>query len=113
MSINTQEYFGWVGNSIFITAALAQLIHSIKTKKTSDLSYIMIVMMIIGNSAYTGFGLADNSISLTVGSSGSVFIYVIQLGFKIHYENCYKNREELQPLMPNEYESDMAVSINE
>ena len=112
MSINTQEYFGWIGNSIFIGAELAQIVHSVKTKQTKDISYIMIVMMLFGNGAYTTFGIIDHSLSLSVGSGVSFVVLLFQLYLKIYYENCYKNREELRPLMPNEYEEDMAVSIN-
>ena len=49
---NHQEYFGWIGNSIFIFAQLAQVLHTYRIKKTDDVSYILEIMWIVGNSMY-------------------------------------------------------------
>ena len=38
INFNRQEYFGWVGNVIFISAQIAQVIHTFKVKRTSDIS---------------------------------------------------------------------------
>ena len=100
MSVNTQEYFGWLGNSIFVGAQVAQVVHSYKTKKTEDISYFMVVLMLLGNGAYTAFGVIDNSLSLTIGSSVSLFVLFIQLFLKIHYENVtYCRKKEETPLL--------------
>ena len=72
MTLDTQEYFGWIGNGIFIGAELAQVSSSVKTKKTEDVSYIMVILMILGNGSYTAFGFIDDSMSLTIGSSVSL-----------------------------------------
>ena len=78
MIIETQEYFGWIGNSIFVGAEIAQIVHSYKTKKTNDISYLMVILMLLGNGAYTTFGVIDNSLSLAVGSAVSFGVLVFQ-----------------------------------
>ena len=98
--MNTQEYFGWIGNSIFISAELAQVAHSIKTRKTIDISYIMVVLMLLGNGAYTAFGVIDNSLSLSVGSGISFLVLLFQLWLKIYYERILKINSENDPLLP-------------
>lgn len=101
MIVETQEYFGWIGNSIFVGAEVAQIVHSYKTKKTNDISYLMVILMLLGNGAYTTFGVIDNSLSLAVGSAVSFAVLILQLYLKVYYENYYKNREQTQPLLPN------------
>ena len=114
MIMNTQEYFGWIGNGIFVGAQAAQVIHSFKTKKTEDISYFMVVLMLLGNGAYTAFGVIDNSMSLAVGSSVSLFILIIQLYLKIYYENCYKkNNDEEAPLLTEQYQNDLNINNSE
>ncbi len=114
MTIDTQEYFGWIGNGIFVGAELAQVVHSVKTKKTEDVSYIMVILMILGNGSYTVFGFIDDSMSLAIGSSISLFVLIIQLYLKIYYENCYRKREEEEtPLLPEEYQNDLAINYTE
>ena len=43
-----QEYFGWVGNAIFISAQLFQIVHTYRIKKTEDLSYGLEILWILG-----------------------------------------------------------------
>ena len=88
-----QEYFGWIGNSIFIFAQLAQVLHTYRVKKTDDVSYILEVMWIIGNTMYTVFGYIDNSISMFYGNLVSLIISLIQISQKIHYDR--KNRNNI------------------
>lgn len=114
MTLDTQEYFGWIGNGIFIGAELAQVVHSVKTKKTEDVSYIMVILMILGNGSYTVFGFIDDSMSLAIGSSVSLFVLLIQLYLKIYYENCYKkNLSEETPLLDEEYQNDLSINNSE
>jgi uncharacterized protein with PQ loop repeat len=92
---NHQEYFGWIGNSIFIFAQLAQVLHTYRVKKTDDVSYVLEVMWIIGNSMYTAFGYIDNSMSMFYGNLVSLIVSIIQISQKIHYDNKNKNNIHL------------------
>jgi len=90
-SNNHQEYFGWIGNSIFISAQFAQVLHTYKVKKTGDVSYILEILWIIGNCMYTIFGYIDKSTSMFIGNLISFIISLIQLSQKIYYDKLNKN----------------------
>ena len=81
-----EEYFGWVGNSIFISAQMFQIIHTFKVKQTHDLSYGLQICMIIGNSMFTIFGFIDHSLSMFLGSLITLITSIIQLLQKIYYD---------------------------
>ena len=87
-----QEYFGWGGNVIFISAQLFQITHTYKIKKAEDLSYGLEILWIIGNTMYTVFGFIDNSLSMFLGSLITLITSIIQICQKIYYER--KNRSE-------------------
>ena len=91
-----EEYYGWIGNVIFIFAQLFQVIHTFNVKKTNDISYGLQLLMIIGNSMYTAFGYIDNSLSMFVGSLTTLIISCIQLLQKIYYDR--KNRSTLMSM---------------
>tara|TARA_B100001142_G_scaffold213499_1_gene211618 strand:+ start:449 stop:763 length:315 start_codon:yes stop_codon:yes gene_type:complete len=90
-----EEYFGWIGNSIFISAQMFQIIHTFKVKQTHDLSYGLQICMIIGNSMYTTFGLIDNSLSMFLGNLITLFMSMIQLSQKIYYDKKYYSSYDL------------------
>ena len=90
-----EEYFGWIGNSIFISAQIFQIIHTFKVKKTRDLSYGLQILMIMGNSMYTTFGLIDKSLSMFLGNLITLFMSMIQLSQKIYYDRQYRNSYDL------------------
>ena len=70
--------------------------------------------MILGNGSYTVFGFIDDSMSLAIGSSVSLFVLLIQLYLKIYYENCYrKNDDEETPLLTEEYQNDLSMNYSE
>ena len=91
-----EEYYGWIGNVIFIFAQLFQVIHTFNVKKTNDISYGLQLLMIIGNSMYTAFGYIDNSLSMFVGSLTTLIISCIQFLQKIYYDR--KNRSTLMSM---------------
>jgi hypothetical protein len=90
-----EEYFGWIGNSIFISAQMFQITHTFKVKKTHDLSYGLQILMIMGNSMYTTFGLIDRSLSMFLGNLITLFMSMIQLSQKIYYDRQHRNYYEL------------------
>tara|TARA_B100001142_G_scaffold306319_1_gene336026 strand:+ start:979 stop:1290 length:312 start_codon:yes stop_codon:yes gene_type:complete len=84
-----EEYFGWGGNFIFIGAQMFQIIHTFKIKTTRDLSYGLQILMIIGNSMYTVFGIIDKSFAMFLGSLITVIMNIIQICQKIYYDKRY------------------------
>jgi uncharacterized protein with PQ loop repeat len=93
--LKMEEYFGWIGNSIFISAQTFQIIHTYKVKKTHDLSYGLQILMIIGNSMYTIFGLLDNSFSMFLGNSITLAMSIIQICQKIYYDRKHRHSYEI------------------
>jgi uncharacterized protein with PQ loop repeat len=94
-NVKMEEYFGWIGNSIFISAQMFQIIHTFKVKKTHDLSYGLQILMIIGNSMYTTFGLIDKSLSMFLGNLITLVMSIFQLSQKIYYDRQPRNSYEL------------------
>ena len=90
MNLELQEYFGWIGNSIFIIAQGAQILHTYKVKKTGDVSYILEILWIIGNVFYTVFGYIDKSMSMFVGNGICLLASLIQIIQKIYYDKYFK-----------------------
>ena len=110
LNLQTQEYFGWIGNAIFISAQLFQVIHTHKIKTTRDISYGLQILFFIGDLMFTIFGVIDNSQSMFIGNALSTAVCMIQIGQKIYYDNYYKKvnlayppiqvgDEEHQPLL--------------
>ena len=90
MNLELQEYFGWIGNTIFIIAQMAQIYHSYKCKKTDDVSYILEIMWILGNGFYTVFGYIDKSDSMFIGNLICLVLSLIQITQKINYDRQNK-----------------------
>ena len=87
-----REYFGWVGNAIFIFAQLFQIVHTYKVKKTDDLSYGLEILWIIGNTMYTLFGIFDKSFSMFLGSFITLITSITQFVQKIYYDKKNKKK---------------------
>ena len=86
LDFRTQEYFGWIGNLIFISAQVSQIIHTFKVKRTTDISYILQVLLFIGNVMYTTFGYLDQSLSMFLGNFITLFTSIIQISQKVYYD---------------------------
>ena len=87
---DTQEYFAWAGNGIFLIAQVCQIVHTCFKKSTSDISYGLQILWLIGNIMYTVFGFIDLSYAMFIGSGISCLTSGIQIGQKVYYDNCYE-----------------------
>jgi uncharacterized protein with PQ loop repeat len=105
LSLEAQEYFGWAGNFIFISAQLFQIAHTFKIKKTKDIAYGLQIMFIIGNIMFTTFGILDESLSMFIGNGTSLLLSLVQLTQKIYYDNYFNGYYPLPALdTPNLHE---------
>ena len=102
MSINlqTQEYFGWAGNAIFVSAQLFQIVHTNKIKTTRDISYGLQILFFIGDLMFTIFGAVDKSWSMFIGNGVSTLFCMIQIAQKIYYDRYYKGYSVLDQSYP-------------
>ena len=95
-SVESQEYFGWIGNSIFICAQLFQIIHTFRIKETKDISFGLQFLFCVGNVMYTTFGFLDNSVSMFIGNGISLLLSLVQISQKMYYDkycHCLKYQE--------------------
>ena len=75
-----------VGAIVFSTVSfLPQLIKSYKTKQVKDLSYWMLIIYILGNACWLGYGLLTFDPIILITDS-IIFVFVITLlAVKIRY----------------------------
>lgn len=107
VSLEVQEYFGWAGNCIFISAQIFQIIHTFKIKTTKDIAYGLQILFIIGNTMFTTFGLLDESLSMFIGNGLSLLLSLIQLSQKIYYDHYFNGYYPL-PALDNPNLNDFA-----
>lgn len=98
INLNRQEYFGWIGNFIFISAQISQIFYTYKVKRTNDISYTLQFLLLIGNIMYTIFGYIDFSLSMFIGNGITLFTSGIQISQKVYYDKKNKDYEELMPI---------------
>lgn len=89
LSSESQEYFGWAGNGVFLLAQLFQIAHTTKIKTTKDISYGLQVLFVTGNVMYTTFGLVTGSPAMLIGNGASLLLSLVQLSQKVYYDNYY------------------------
>ena len=94
------EIVGWSGGAIFTIAQIIQIIHTFVVKNTTDISYGLQILWLIGNFMYTAFGYTSNSLSMFITNaltSGTTIIQIIQ---KVYFDNYYK--KPVDPLLLEE-----------
>lgn len=89
-NIEAQEYFGWIGNTIFLCAQLSQIVYTHKIKETHDISFTLQFLFCVGNIMYTTFGFLDNSVSMFVGNGLSLLLSLVQISQKMYYDRYFK-----------------------
>ena len=100
ISLQSQEYFGWAGNAIFVFAQIFQIVHTHKIKTTRDISYGLQILFFIGDLMFTIFGAIDKSWSMFIGNGVSTFFCMIQIGQKIYYDRYYNGYQRLDSVYP-------------
>ena len=94
-SDEVSEIVGWSGGGIFTVAQIIQIIHTFRVKNTTDISYGLQILWLIGNFMYTTFGYTSRSMSMFISNaltSGTTIIQIIQ---KIYFDNYYKPKTDL------------------
>jgi MtN3 and saliva related transmembrane protein len=71
----------------FITTAayLPQSIKTIKTKHTKDLSFLMILFQVIGQSSWLAYGIMRADIVIILANTLSLLLAIIILVYKIRF----------------------------
>lgn len=98
MNITTDELseiVGWSGGAIFTVAQIIQIIHTFIVKNTTDISYGLQVLWLIGNFMYTTFGYTSQSMSMFVSNALTSGTTVVQIAQKVYFDNYYKPKKKL------------------
>lgn len=89
------EIIGFIGGILLSIQLLPQIIKSIKTKSTKDISYIFLVTSILGSIIMIIYGFLVNSISIIITLLVSCILKIILLLLKLKYDNnIFKIHEE-------------------
>ena len=89
------EIIGYIGSFMLSLTYIPQIINIYKTKSAKDLSYLMIIMLIIGYIIFLAYGVLIMSIPLIVSISISlvncIHLFVIKSILQMHENNIAKS----------------------
>jgi len=80
------EICGWIGSLLLALRAIPQLVKSIRTKSSKDISRLFLIMWIIGNILSILYVIHSNDIPLLLNFSLNTIIPSIILGVKLKYD---------------------------
>ena len=103
------EIVGWGGGSIFIIAQSIQIIHTFVVKNTTDISYGLQILWLIGNCLFTTFGYIENSFSMFITNLITCATTAIQIMQKVYFDHYYKQKK--QALLLKNMQDDDELSI--
>ena len=86
MEIDYILIIGFAAATVTSISALPQLIKIIKTKRTKDLSLLMIFVLLGGIGLWTIYGILDRDWALIFANIIVVIIWGIILGYKLKYK---------------------------
>ena len=92
------EIVGWGGGALFIIAQSSQIIHTSVVKNTTDISYGLQILWLIGNCLFTTFGYIENSYSMFITNLITCATTAIQIVQKVYYDNYYKKKTQVSLL---------------
>ncbi|MVN23361.1 SemiSWEET family sugar transporter [Mucilaginibacter arboris] len=80
------KILGLVAGACTSLAVLPQVITTFKTKKASDVSIFMFIVMLTGNVLWVVYGFAKNDIAIIITNLVTVALNVTMLIFKVKYK---------------------------
>ncbi|MDZ4736592.1 MAG: SemiSWEET transporter [Rhodospirillaceae bacterium] len=79
------EAIGLVAGVLTTFASLPQVIKVWRTRSTSDISLIMLMMAVAGITLWLIYGIAIHSMVVTLAITVLLLLYTTVLGFKLRY----------------------------
>ncbi len=83
VSQTTLDVIGYIATAIGLFSALPQLIVTIKSKNTKNLSILMITMMILGNVCWMTYGLLCKIYPMVIGNAVVTPFWIVLFILKI------------------------------
>lgn len=80
------KILGLVAGACTSLAILPQVITTYKTKKASNVSIFMFIVMLTGNVLWVVYGVAKSDVAIIVTNIVSVVFNIIMLVFKVKYK---------------------------
>lgn len=84
--MNTQ-IIGILAGACTSISLLPQLIKTIKEKKGGDISYVMLVILLVGLGLWIWYGILKEDYPIIITNSISFLLNSLIIGFNIHYSN--------------------------
>ena len=81
-----KEIIGFTGGIFLSVQLIPQIVKAIKTKKTGDISYLFLIISIIGSTIVLVYGILIDSLSITATISFSLLLKIVLLVLKKKYD---------------------------
>ena len=86
---------GSVATVVTVAMKLPQIYHTLKHKRTKDLSMIYLLLTLLGHCTWVIYAYIDNiNIPLLICDGVCIFLSMILIGLKIHYDKINKEKTE-------------------
>ena len=81
-----KEIIGFTGGIFLSVQLIPQIVKAIKTKKTGDISYLFLIISIIGSTIVLVYGILIDSLSITATILFSLLLKIVLLVLKKKYD---------------------------
>ena len=85
---------GYFAGAITIAMQIPQLYHTIRTKKTKDISMWFLLLTLLNHIFWLTYAVLDNSIPLMVTDTVGAILTAIIIGLKIYYDHFINQAPE-------------------
>ena len=83
------DLIGYGAGLLVIMVPIPQIIHMIRTKRAKDLSYGIIIILLLTSILYAIYGFLINSWPLIITDTVSGVLVILMLVLKLYYDKFY------------------------
>jgi MtN3 and saliva related transmembrane protein len=87
---NYTVYVGIIAGILTAVSMLPQLIKIVREKKTEDISFVMLFVLLAGIAAWVGYGILKQDYPIIATNSFSFLVNALVIIFSIKYRNKEK-----------------------
>ena len=84
--MSIEELFGWIASVLTTLIFIPQIVKALESRLTNDISMLMIILAILGNSAWLIHASLTGNMPLIVCASLIILMSVFLMGFKYYNE---------------------------
>lgn len=82
------DIIGFIGSFTGSSMTIPQIIKTYKQKSAKDISYGMLLTLLIGNCILMAYGILLPSLPIVSSLALSIFTNMILIGLKVRYDGC-------------------------